>query len=107
MSHRMKMNKHIITMVSPSGDAKRFESRCSGAFRHHNWRPALPAETLAAAVVLAKGCPSADNGHIRLLIRHPLSAAEQSLEPEKATNRPRGVSHRTISLAVEWNQEAS
>jgi len=32
MSHRMKMNQHIVTMASPPGDAKLFESRCSGAF---------------------------------------------------------------------------
>ena len=32
MSHRMKMNQHIITMASPPGDAKLFKRHCSGAF---------------------------------------------------------------------------
>ena len=32
MSHRMKMNQHIITMASPPGDVKLFKSRCSGSF---------------------------------------------------------------------------
>jgi hypothetical protein len=32
-------------------------------FWHHNSRAALPAETLAVAVVFAKGCPSTDNGY--------------------------------------------
>jgi hypothetical protein len=32
MSHRMKMNQHIITMARPPGDAKLFKSHCSGAF---------------------------------------------------------------------------
>jgi hypothetical protein len=36
-------------------------------FWRHNRRAALPAETLAVAVVLAKGCPSTDNGYTRLL----------------------------------------
>ena len=70
-------------------------------FWQHNRRAALPAETLAVAVVLAKGCPSTDNGYTRLLIRHPVPSAEQSLELENATNQPGGVSHLTISLAVE------
>jgi len=70
-------------------------------FWRHNRRAALPAETLAVAVVLAKGCPSTDNGYTRLLIRHPVPAAEQSSELENATNQPGGVSHLTISLAVE------
>jgi hypothetical protein len=56
-------------------------------FWHHNRRAALPAETLAVAVVLAKSCPATDNGYTRLLIRHPLSGAEQSLEIENATNQ--------------------
>ena len=70
-------------------------------FWRHNRRAALPTETLAVAVVLAKGCPSTDNGYTRLLIRHPVPAAEQSSELENATNQPGGVSHLTISLAVE------
>lgn len=32
MSHRMKMNQHIITMASPPGGAKLFKRHCSGAF---------------------------------------------------------------------------
>jgi hypothetical protein len=32
MSHRMKMNQHIVTMASPPGDVKLFKSRCSGSF---------------------------------------------------------------------------
>ena len=70
-------------------------------FWRHNRRAALPAETLAVAVVLAKGCPSTDNGYPRLRIRHPVPAAEEISELENATNRPGGVSHLTISFAVE------
>ena len=51
-------------------------------------RAALPAQKLAVAVVLAKFCPSTDNGYTRLLIIHPLPAAEQSSELENATNQP-------------------
>ena len=47
-------------------------------FWRHNRRAALPEETLAVGVVLAMGCPSTDNGYTRLLIRHPVPAAEQS-----------------------------
>lgn len=32
MSHRMKMNQHIITMASPPRDDKLFKRHCSGAF---------------------------------------------------------------------------
>src|ERR1700731_3996480 len=32
MSHRMKMNQHIITMASPPRDEKLFKRHCSGAF---------------------------------------------------------------------------
>jgi len=70
-------------------------------FWHHTRRAALPAVTLAVAVVLAEGCQSTDNEYTRLQIRHPLPAAEQSSELENATNQPGGVSHLTISFAVE------
>jgi hypothetical protein len=56
-------------------------------FWHHNRRAALPAEALAFAVVLAKGCPLTDNEFTRLLIRHLLPAAEPSSELENATNQ--------------------
>jgi hypothetical protein len=68
---------------------------------HHNRQAALPAETLAVAVLLAEDCPSTDNGYTRLRVRHPLPAAEQRSELENAKNQAGGVWHLTISLAVE------
>jgi hypothetical protein len=56
-------------------------------FWDHNRRAALPVEALAFAVVLAKDFPLTDNEFTRLLIRHPLPAAEQSSELENATNQ--------------------
>ena len=32
MRHQMKMNQHIITMASRTGDAKLFKSHCAAAF---------------------------------------------------------------------------
>jgi hypothetical protein len=54
-------------------------------------RAALPAETLAVAVLLAEDCPSTDNRYTRLRIKNPLPAAEQSSELENATNQAGGV----------------
>ena len=53
MSHRMKMNQHIITMASPPRDHKLFKRHCSGAFFNHLRQVALTAVMLAVVVMLA------------------------------------------------------
>jgi hypothetical protein len=71
MSQRMKVNQHINTMASLPGEAG--DITCAKA---------------CSRSCACKGFPSTDNGYTRLLIIHPLPAAEQSSDLENATNQP-------------------
>jgi hypothetical protein len=101
MSHRMKMNQHIITMASPPRDDKLFKRHCSGAFLAPQQAGGITGGNACSRCCACKGLSINGHGYTRLRIRHPVPAAEQSSELENATNQPGGVSDLTISLAVE------
>jgi len=80
----MKINQHIIKLISPSSSGGLLTDHCSGAFG----RAALLAVVLGVAVVLATGCSSTATAFHPLLIS-PLSAAQQSSDlEENGWNQP-------------------
>jgi hypothetical protein len=101
MSHRMKMNQHLITMASPPGDAKLFKRHCSGAFLAPEQAGGITGENACSRCCACKGLSS--NGQ-RI---HPITDKASTFwrraefgarERHESTG---GVSHLTISLAVE------
>ena len=101
MSHRMKMNQHIITMASPPRDAKLFKRHCSGAFLAPQQAGGITGGNACSRCCACKGLSS--NGQ-RI---HPITDKASTFwrraefgarERHESTG---GVSHLTISLAVE------
>jgi hypothetical protein len=101
MTHRMKMNQHIITMASPPGDAKLFKRHCSGAFLAPQQAGGITGENACSRCCACKGLSG--NGQ-RI---HPITDKASTFwcrgefgvrERHESTG---GVSHLTISLAVE------
>jgi hypothetical protein len=58
MSHRMKMNQHIITMASPPGDVKLFKRHCSGAFLAPQQAGGITGENACSRCCACKGLSS-------------------------------------------------
>ena len=83
------MNKYIVKTPCPPVHASLISSHCSGAILVHLRRAALPAVTLAVAVVLETGCSSTGAGFSPFLIRGTLPAAQQrSRLEENGWNQP-------------------
>ena len=96
----MRMNKYIVNSSYPI-HAKLTSNHCSGAIFVHLRRVALPAVSLAVAVVLGTGCSSTGVGFSPLLIRGPLPAVQQSsgLEENPWNQTPRSPVFKDLVAA--------
>jgi hypothetical protein len=101
MSHRMKMNQHIITMASPPGDAKLFKSHCLDSFLAPQQAGGITGGNACSRCCACKGLSINGQRIHPITDKTSTSCRRAELGARERHESTWRVSHLTISLAAE------